>query len=136
MGCERMKQKTKKTSTIKEIIFSRPITTLADIVAELRHILVDADYDDVNDVWSLRYTRQLVDKINNLSIKIYCNDHMPAHIHVDSCDGRVNARFEISSCSIMPNSVISSRDAKKIVAWMRERRSHLVEKWDVTRPTD
>lgn len=57
--------------------------------------------------------KERIDKIRNMEIVIYSNDHNPPHFHVFSKDKSINAKFLISDCSFLSGE-ISTKDRKRI----------------------
>lgn len=82
---------------------------------------------------SLIFTKQLVDRINNLKIEIYSNEHGIPHFHVKS--NEINASFSIDDCSLI-NGNIRGNDLKLIQYWFDRYKPKLIEIWNKTRPSD
>jgi len=58
-------------------------------------------------------TRDTIDKVNNMRIFIYSNDHNPPHFHVQTNDRTVDAKFKIENCEYMSGR-IKQKQIKKI----------------------
>jgi len=82
---------------------------------------------------SLIFTKQLVDRIKNLKIEIYANEHGIPHFHVNS--NEINAVFSIKDCSLIKGSV-NRNELKLIQYWFNKSKSNLIEIWNKTRPSD
>jgi hypothetical protein len=81
----------------------------------------------------LIFTKQLVDRINNLKIEIYSNEHGIPHFHVNS--NEINAVFSIKDCSLIKGS-INRNELKLIQYWFDICKPKLIEIWNKTRPGD
>jgi hypothetical protein len=81
----------------------------------------------------LRFTRELVARINGLKIEIYADEHVPPHFHVRSAN--IDAAFAIHDCALLKGT-IDGKTRKLIVYWHSKSRQKLVEVWNRTRPTD
>ena len=63
-------------------------------------------------------TKEQVDRIGNMKIAIYTNDHNPPHFHVYSNDRIIDAKFRIDNCELLGGN-ISSTDLKKVRAFYK-----------------
>jgi hypothetical protein len=70
--------------------------------------------------------KKLVDKINNLKIHIYSNDHNPPHFHV--LTDNINASFNIKTGELI-NGTIDPKDQKRINYFYKNHRETLLEIW-------
>jgi len=77
--------------------------------------------------------RQLVVRINGLSIEVYSNEHPPPHFHVKAPN--INASFDIENCEILQGK-INAKDQKKILYWHKHAKPLLIKAWNSTRPTN
>ena len=87
-------------------------------------------------VWSdgrLYSIRHEVDRVKNLKIHVYSNEHPPPHFHVIA--ENLNASFTIEDCSHIEGEIAPSR-IRLIKHWHKESRTLLVKKWNETRPTN
>lgn len=75
--------------------------------------------------------KQQVEKIDNLKVLIYSNDHLPAHFHVISNDRLVDAKFRIDDGTLISGK-ISTKDLKKITVFYNssKTKSLLKEIWN------
>lgn len=75
--------------------------------------------------------KQQVEKIDNLKVLIYSNDHLPAHFHVISNDKQVDAKFRIDDGTLISGK-ISTKDVKKITVFYNSSKTKLILKkiWD------
>lgn len=78
--------------------------------------------------------RQFVDKIKNMKIEIYSNEHPPPHFHVTTGDKK--ASFDIDDCNLLVNTGFDSREIRNIRDWFLRSKDKLIEIWNATRPTD
>jgi hypothetical protein len=83
---------------------------------------------------ALRPRAFIVARVNGLSIKILADEHPPPHFHVSYQGG--NASFSILDCERLPGIIGLERFDGKIRNWWGQNRSHLIEKWNISRPTD
>jgi hypothetical protein len=60
--------------------------------------------------------KERVNKIGDLEIVIYSNDHNPPHFHVKSNDLKINAKFSMDNCNLISGSV-NSQQLKRIKAF-------------------
>ncbi|MBE3123024.1 MAG: DUF4160 domain-containing protein [Thermoplasmata archaeon] len=70
-------------------------------------------------------TKERVQKIDNLEVRIYSNDHTPPHFHVKSKDMKIDAKFSIEKCELLSGE-ISSKNLKKINAFYQSPKGKLV----------
>ncbi len=70
-------------------------------------------------------------KKNGFSVRIYPNDHEPAHVHVFKADGE--ARIKIKNEDGEPEWIsvckMSDKDACKALEIVKEHQSELLEQW-------
>ena len=80
--------------------------------------------------------RHRVDKVGNLSIEIYPNDHNPPHYHVVK-EGKKVASVSIDSGSTQ-KGYLAPKDHKTVNNWQSvpTNQAKLVTKWRDKRPTD
>lgn len=79
-------------------------------------------------------TRQLVDRIKNVSIYVHSNEHSPPHFHV-KCSG-MEASYRIQDCGLMEGTL--GRKEDKIVKYWFDGigKTKIIEVWNNTRPGD
>ena len=75
----------------------------------------------------LYFIKELVGRVNGLSIYIYPKDHPPPHFHIRG--GGIDATFCIQDCSLL-NGRIGPRQQSLIKWWHREAHGKLQESWD------
>lgn len=78
--------------------------------------------------------RHLVDKIGEIKIEIYSNEHPPAHFHI-SANG-YKASLAIDDCRVLENSGFNPKVIKNIKDWFLYSKDRLIEVWNDTRPSD
>lgn len=61
-------------------------------------------------------------------LKIYPNDHPPAHTHVQKAENE--ARVRIDTCEIVSNEGFNSRELSAIVELVRKYQEVLLAAWD------
>lgn len=61
-------------------------------------------------------TKERVETIDDLQVRIYPNDHNPPHFHVVSKNGEIDAKFKIENCELISGNM-SSKNLKKIKAF-------------------
>lgn len=87
-------------------------------------------------IWSdgtLYQIKQLVARVNGLSIEVYAKEHPPPHFHIFG--GGIDAAFSISDCAQL-NGDIDGRQKALIEWWYARSRSKLIAAWNATRPSD
>lgn len=75
----------------------------------------------------LYFIKELVGRVNGLSIYIYPNDHPPPHFHIRG--GGLDAAFSIQDCSLLKGHV-NSRQHSLIKWWHRRAQGKLQETWE------
>jgi hypothetical protein len=91
---------------------------LQDEIAELEGVVSDTP-------------NVLVDRIRNLKIEVYANEHAPPHFHVKAPD--VDACFRVSDGSLMYGK-ISNKQRDLVEEFFRDNRKRIVAFWNKTRP--
>jgi hypothetical protein len=71
--------------------------------------------------------KELVEKVRNMKIIIYSNDHEPPHFHVLSNDHTINAKFSILTCELISGN-ITSKDQKRVQAFFNSVKTQLIMK--------
>ena len=89
------------------------------------------NYVEVDDFGNLIEKRQLIDRIGNIKIEIYENEHPPPHFHIKSPDW--NATFTVVDCQCLTGAV-SPQMLKKIRYFHSTCRNKLIEIWNKSRP--
>ncbi len=87
-------------------------------------------------VWedgSLYSIKQLVARVRGLEIRVYPNEHAPAHFHVVSPD--IDASFTIEDCAFIRGN-IDGREQRLVRWWYSRSREKLIQAWNETRPSD
>lgn len=88
----------------------------------------------VHETGQVLFIKELVDRVRNMKIEIYSNDHNPPHFHVKSKCGTIDAKFSLNDCSFISGD-ISSKDQKRIEAFFKDKKEELNKTWEVTRPS-
>ena len=78
-------------------------------------------------------SRQLLDRINGLTIVVLPREHPPPHFHV--VGNGINASFSILDGMHLAGDV-TSKQKRAIEFWYPRSRHLLVRTWNETRPTD
>lgn len=91
---------------------------LQKILEDLLEIYLGYDDETINKLLETPdlIIKQRVQKINNLEVWIYSNDHNPPHFHVKTNDLKIDAKFSIESGELIGGD-ISTKDRKKIMAF-------------------
>lgn len=71
-------------------------------------------------------------RLNNCTVTMYANDHLPPHFHVRMRDGR-EALVEIKTLSIISSSLKPS-ELKDALKWAAKNTSLLEQKWNTLNP--
>lgn len=74
----------------------------------------------------LYFIKELVGRVNGLSIYVYAKDHPPPHFHLRG--GGIDAAFSIRGCELLKGQ-ISPRHHDLIRWWHRESKNLLAEAW-------
>ena len=62
------------------------------------------------------------------TIRIYLNDHIPAHVHVVNAEKE--ARVSLEPIEIMNNIDFTSKELRKIIEIIESHHEELLEAWD------
>ncbi len=73
--------------------------------------------------------KQNVGRIRAMLLEIYTNDHNPPHFHVRSLDGKIDAKFTLSDCTLLSGEV-SRTDMKRIQAYFDFQKNMMNEVWN------
>jgi hypothetical protein len=92
-------------------IFEKVLVSELSYYLALDDIILERCLRDSNLVYKER-----VNKIDDLEILIYSNDHNPPHFHVKSNDLKINAKFTIDSCELI-SGIANSKQIKRIKAF-------------------
>jgi len=87
----------------------------------------------VTDNGQVLEIKQLVDKIRNLKIHIYSNEHNPPHFHVISKCETINAVFDLQTGSLIKGH-IDGKDEKRIGYYYSQFKDKLIEYWENNNP--
>lgn len=74
-----------------------------------------------------RGIKQRVERIKDLNIIIYSNDHNPPHFHVKTNDCKINAKFLIENGEYLSGE-INSKNLKRIKAFYDSPKTKLIMK--------
>lgn len=77
--------------------------------------------------------KQLVDRVRNLKIHIYSNEHNPPHFHVVSKCNTINASFDLHSGKLLKGE-ITGKDEKRIEYYYSQFKEKLIECWKNNNP--
>ncbi|WP_051591210.1 DUF4160 domain-containing protein [Bacillus sp. UNC438CL73TsuS30] len=79
----------------------------------------------------------LLDRIGNVEVRIWNNDHPPPHFHAIS-RGHFDVRVSIETSTILTvkNGKIRNKDARVIESWAEDNKELLRERWKESRPTE
>ena len=81
-------------------------------------------------IWTdgrLYLIKELVDRVNGLSLYIYPKDHPPPHFHIRG--GGIDAAFSIQDCSLIKGS-IDPRHRALIKWWHQRAKGKLESAWE------
>lgn len=76
----------------------------------------------------------MVDRIGDLKIVIYHNEHPPPHFHVVS--SQLNFSMEIETGRMLRGEFPNKRIRRKIESWHSKNKNLLIRVWNETRPTN
>ena len=82
------------------------------------------------NVWTdgrLYLIKELVGRVNGLSLYIYPKDHPPPHFHIRG--GGIDASFRIQDCSLL-NGRIDARHQALIKWWHQRAKGKLEDAWE------
>tara|TARA_B110000908_G_C10256603_1_gene455985 strand:- start:557 stop:901 length:345 start_codon:yes stop_codon:yes gene_type:complete len=77
--------------------------------------------------WGIYFIKELVERIRNIKVEIYSNDHNPPHFHVKSKDNSINAVFRLDNCEFIKGS-IGTKDQKRIEAFFKDDETQILMK--------
>ncbi len=87
---------------------------------------------EVIDDQEVYFIKRLVEKIRNMKIEIYSNDHNPPHFHVKSDCKSIDAVFGLYDGSFIEGQ-ISGKDKRRIEAFYQNGKDLLIKVWNETR---
>jgi hypothetical protein len=70
-------------------------------------------------------TKERVETIDDLQVRIYPNDHNPPHFHVISKNRDIDAKFTIDKCELISGNM-SSKNLKKIRAFYQGMKGKII----------
>ncbi|MBF0454011.1 MAG: DUF4160 domain-containing protein [Magnetococcales bacterium] len=70
-----------------------------------------------------------IERINGITISIFPNDHIPAHVHIISPDGAVRIKLNIKTLEVI-KAVGPARKVKKAIKWVEENREKALAAWE------
>ncbi len=91
------------------------------------YININFDYIEKSLIEPSFLQKELVEKVRNMKIIIYSNDHEPPHFHVLSNDSSINAKFSIMTGEFISGN-IASKDLKRITAFYNSQKTQLIMK--------
>ena len=103
-----------------------PDSAVADLEASLNQGPI------IDDEGRRYLVEREVDRIGNLKIYIYSDEHPPPHFLVKCSEG--SCRFEISDCSALDNGLEKFR--RNIKQWHKKNKQLLINTWNESRPSD
>jgi hypothetical protein len=71
------------------------------------------------------FVKELVQRIDNLEVLIFSNDHNPPHFHVKSKDRKIDAKFYIATGDYWKGD-ISSSDIKRVKAFYNSPKGKII----------
>ncbi len=79
----------------------------------------------------------LVDRVHNIEIRIWNNDHPPPHFHA-ILNSHFDVRVDIETSTVLSvkDGKIRSKHKKMIESWAEDNKHLLRTKWEETRPTE
>lgn len=86
------------------------------ILSDLLDFYMTQDIEELNLIQSKGIIKEEVDRVRQMSVIIYTNDHNPPHFHVKSKNGDVDAKFRIDNGEYI-SGTISGKDLKRIEAF-------------------
>lgn len=75
----------------------------------------------------------LVDRVKNVRIEVWPNDHDPPHFHVRISGGQYCVSYRIDSLDRLAGDCPSHLE-REVREWARDNQSLLMQAWDSTRP--
>lgn len=70
-------------------------------------------------------TKERVETIDDLQVRIYPNDHNPPHFHVISKNRDIDAKFTIDKCELISGNM-SSKNLRKIRAFYQGMKGKII----------
>lgn len=116
------------------------ITLQQDVTDKLllsmnRGRIIELKEESKNNEETVFLEKAFIDRIKNLKVEIYSDEHPPPHFHVKTNDGDENS-FRIDNAEpLYPNGGLK-KWFKNIKKWHSENRYILIETWNEMRPTD
>ena len=125
------------TINLEHVIFKKTIraSSLDHLEEELSKFLkypCSVEEDENGNSFILEQ-RQLFDRVGNIKINLYANEHAPPHFHISN--NEFDASFTIESCELL-NGHVPSKVSKKIKHWHKYAKPKLIEFWNNTRPSE
>ncbi len=78
-----------------------------------------------HEEFGIYFVKKQVERIRNMKIEIYSNDHNPPHFHVKSNDKTINAVFSLKDCSLLKGT-IRGKDKKRIEAFFKDQKIQII----------
>lgn len=95
------------------------------ILADLLDFYMTQSPEELNQIQEKGIIKEEVERVRNMSVIIYPNDHNPPHFHVKSKDGEVDAKFRIDNGEYI-SGTISGKDLKRIAAFYNSEKAQIV----------
>jgi hypothetical protein len=77
--------------------------------------------------------KQLVERVRNLKIHIYSNEHNPPHFHVVSNCKTINAVFDLRT-GVFLKGEINGKDERRVEYYHSQVKEKLIEYWNKNNP--
>ena len=87
------------------------------------------NFTSITDNGEVCFIKQQIEKIRNMKIEVFNNDHNPPHFHVKSDSGDIDAIFRIDNCVLIAGS-IDSKDKKRIETFHSQKKQLMENYWD------
>jgi hypothetical protein len=92
----------------------------------------EVEFNEI-ETFQLSGNRQLVDRVNGLTITVFPREHPPPHFHIVGLG--INASFSIFD-GVHLTGDISPKQQKIVEFWYLRSRALLVRSWNETRPSN
>ena len=98
-----------------------------DILSHLLDFYMTQSPEQLIQIQEKGIIKEEIDRVRDMRVIIYPNDHNPPHFHVKSKNGDVDAKFRIDNGEYI-SGLISGKDLKRIDAFYNSDKAQIILK--------